>query len=109
MKSSLVFTFLGKGDSRVLPRILQKLWVFQAPKFWSLAEVRWIEERSLENFLLGVSVLEFQLWKGKAIFILQRALPSENLKVDNKNFWRGTRGNEGSGVRVTADLVFILT
>ena len=43
--------------------------------------------------------LELRSWKGKAIFILQSALPLEEILKLMGNFWRGTqvktRGNEG--------------
>ncbi len=53
-------------------------------------------------FCVRSKALNFILWKGKAILILQR-LPSENLEVYMGNFGRGTkartRGNRDHGFR----------
>ncbi len=57
-----------------------------------------------------MSGLEYHLRDGKAIFILQSALPSENLTSLWANFWKGhfgqNQGNRGHGLSVIPGLIF---
>ena len=58
-----------------------------------LTTLRWGEQGGGESVYCHPAGLEFHLFESKAIFILQMALPLENLKVNGK-FLKGHQGQD---------------